>query len=41
MKRKLLWTLSPEISCVIEYSADVIDEVHILRMAESVQLPAK
>lgn len=32
----LCWTISPEISCVIEYSADVTDEAGILRMAESV-----
>ena len=36
----LCWTISPEISCVIEYSADAIDEADIFRMAESVQLPA-
>ena len=36
----LCWTISPEISCVIEYSADVIGEADIFRMAESVQLPA-
>ena len=35
----LCWTISPEISCVIEYSADVIDEADIFRMAESVQIP--
>ena len=35
----LCWTISPEISCVIEYSADVNNEADILRMAESVQLP--
>ena len=35
----LCWTISPEISCVIEYSADVNDEADILRMAESVHLP--
>ena len=35
----LCWTISPEISCVIEYSADAIDEADIVRMAESVQLP--
>ena len=35
----LCWTISPEISCVIEYSAAVNDEVDIFRMAESVQLP--
>lgn len=35
----LCWTISPEISCVIEYSADAIEEADIFRMAESVQLP--
>jgi len=35
----LCWTISPEISCVIEYSADVNDEADIIRMAESVQVP--
>ena len=35
----LCWTISAEISCVIEYSADVNDEADIFRMAESVQLP--
>ena len=35
----LCWTISPDISCVIEYSAAVNDEVDIFRMAESVQLP--
>ena len=37
----LCWTLSPEISCVIEYSADVNDEADIFRMAASVQKPAE
>ena len=32
----LCWTLSPEISCVIEYDAAVTSEDDILRMAESV-----
>ena len=32
----LCWTLSPEVSCVIAYSADAVDEADILRMAESV-----
>ena len=32
----LCWTLSPEISCVIEYSTGGVDEVSIFRMAESV-----
>lgn len=36
----LCWTISPEISCVIEYSADVTGEAAILSMAESVRLPA-
>ena len=35
----LCWTISPEISCVIEYNADVNDEADIFRMAESVQQP--
>lgn len=35
----LCWTISPEISCVIEYSADVNDEADIFLMAKSVQLP--
>ena len=32
----LCWTLSPEISCVIEYSTGEVDEASIFRMAESV-----
>ncbi len=32
----LCWTLSPEISCVIEYSKGSVDEASIFRMAESV-----
>ena len=36
----LCWTVSPEISCVIEYNADVNNEAYIFRMAESVQPPA-
>ena len=32
----LCWTLSPVISCVIEYSAETISEESIFRMAESV-----
>ena len=35
----LCWTIFPEISCVIEYSADVIGEADIFRMAETVQMP--
>ena len=35
----LCWTISPEISCVIEYSADVNNEADIFKMAESVQMP--
>lgn len=34
----LCWTISPEISCVIEYNADMNAEKDIFRMAESVQL---
>ena len=37
----LCWTISPEISCVIEYSADVNAEDDIFNMAESVQKPAE
>ena len=36
----LCWTISSEISCIIEYSADVIGEADIFKMAESVQVPA-
>ena len=32
----LCWTLSPELSCVIEYSAEAISEESIFRTAESV-----
>ena len=32
----LCWTLSPELSCVIEYSAKAISEESIFRIAESV-----
>ena len=35
----LCWTISPEISCVIEYGADAIEEKDIFQMAESVQPP--
>lgn len=34
----LCWTLSPKISCVIEYNADVVEEADIFHMAESVLL---
>lgn len=37
----LCWTLSPEISCVIEYNADAINEDDIFRMAEIVPLLTK
>jgi len=36
----LCWTISPELSCIIEYSADAIVETDIFRMAESLQPPA-
>ena len=32
----LCWTLSPELSCVIEYSEGSVEEASIFRMAESV-----
>lgn len=35
----LCWTISPEISCVIEYSANVNDEADIFQMASSVNMP--
>lgn len=35
----LCWTLSPELSCVIEYSAGLVEEASIFRMAESVSVP--
>ena len=34
----LCWTLSPEISCVIEYSKGTVEESSIFRMAESVAM---
>lgn len=37
----LCWTLSPEISCLIEYNADTVAESDIFLMAESVPLPAE
>lgn len=38
-RKYLCWTLSPEISCIIEYSPQAISEENILRMAESVSIP--
>lgn len=35
----LCWTLSLEISCVIEYSTETADEADIFRMAESIAVP--
>ena len=32
----LCWTLTPETTCIIEYSANTVNEFDILRMAESV-----
>lgn len=37
----LCWTLSPEISCVIEYSPEEISEDSVFRMAESVLMSYK
>ena len=34
----LCWTLSPEVSCVIEYSKGTVEESSIFRMAESVPM---
>lgn len=35
-RRFLCWTLSPQETCVLEYSPDAVSEADILRMAESV-----
>lgn len=35
----LCWTISPEISCIIEYSAETVAEGDIFHMAKSVRLP--
>ena len=35
----LCWTISAEISCVIEYSPESVAKTDIFKMAESVQLP--
>ena len=35
----LCWTLSPETSCVIEYSAGLVEEASIFRMVESASVP--
>jgi len=35
----LCWTLSAEISCVIEYSGGAVEEAGIFRMAESIPAP--
>ena len=32
----LCWTISPEISCIIEYSTDTVAETDIFQMASSV-----
>ena len=37
----LCWTLSPGLSCVIEYSMDTVTESDIFRMAESVTSPTE
>lgn len=31
----LCWTYSPEVSCVLEYNPDLIDDLEIVKMAES------
>jgi len=33
----LCWTISPEISCVIEYSADVIGQTEIVEWTEIIE----
>lgn len=35
----LCWTLSSETSCVIKYSAGLVEEASIFQMAESVSMP--
>ena len=35
----LCWTITPEISCVIEYCTDEVEDADIFRMARSVLLP--
>lgn len=35
----LCWTLDPENSCVIEYTAGAVSEEDLFHMAESVELP--
>ena len=35
----LCWTISPEISCIIEYSAETVAEGDIFHMAKSARLP--
>ncbi len=35
----LCWTITPAVSCVLEYTAGCVSEEDIFRMAESVQLP--
>lgn len=33
----LCWTISPEVSCIIEYDPNVVEESDIIKMAESVE----
>ena len=35
----LCWTITPAVSCVLEYTAGCVSEEDIIEMAESVQLP--
>ena len=37
----LCWTITQEISCVIEYSTEAVEYEDIFRMAECVLLPTK
>lgn len=39
-RRFLCWTLSPEYTCVLEYSPDAVTEADIFKMAESVPVCA-
>ena len=37
----LCWTLSPELSCMIEYSPEAVSEDSVFRMAKSVSFPTE
>ena len=37
----LCWTISPEVSCLIEYSSETTTLANVLKIAESVSLPVE